>query len=479
MVGIPARSRGKAVVRARGSHSARRLRLPVQKFVHTEVSGGLVLLAAAVFALLWANSRWADSYEALWNAQASFRLGPFLLAHSLREWINDGLMVVFFFVVGLELKREILRGELSDWQRASLPVAGAVGGMVVPALLYIAFNYSEATAHGWGIPMATDIAFALGVLALLGKRVPTSLRVFLLALATVDDIGAILVIAVFYSGHLVASALVFALVLIVVIVVMQRLGVRNLLYYAPVATLFWFVVLQSGVHATIAGVILGFLTPTGAYLTKEDFTVTAPDLVTGIQQALTSNDSERGETLLGELEELTVATEAPGDRLIRLIHPWSSFLVLPIFALANAGVVLTIETLQEALTGPVGASRGIIVGLVVGKVVGIVSFAFVAVRLGLARLIDDMRWLHVLGLGVLGGIGFTVSLFITDLAFTDATIVARAKLGVLIGSFIAGFAAYLMLRAFTSGPHDAVPPSQVLQTRNIETDEEPRLDNAP
>jgi Na+:H+ antiporter, NhaA family len=450
MVGIPARSRGKAVAQARSSYSARRLLLPVQKFVHTEVNGGLILLAAAVLAMVWANSRWAGSYEALWNTEVSLRVGRFLLAHSIREWVNDGLMVLFFFVVGLELKREIVRGELSDWRRASLPVAAAVGGMVIPACVYIAFNYPEPTVRGWGIPMATDIAFALGVLALLGDRIPTSLRIFLLALATVDDIGAILVIAIFYSGHLVATALIVALVTVSAIVVMQRLGVRSLLYYVPPAALFWFAVLQSGVHATIAGVVLGFITPTSPYFTKAHFSTTVSDFISEFNQAFAAGDGERGDTVLGELEELTASTEAAGDRLIRLLHPWSSFLILPIFALANTGIVLSTHSLHEAMTGPVSISRGIIVGLVVGKVVGIASFAFIAVRLGLARLIDGMHWLHVLGIGVLGGIGFTVSMFIADLAFTDTIAVTRAKLGIIIASLISALSAYVMLRSFTA-----------------------------
>jgi Na+:H+ antiporter, NhaA family len=445
---IPARSRGKAVVQARSSYSARRLLLPVQKFVHTEVNGGVVLLTAALVALVWANSRWAGSYEAIWNTEVSFRLGRFVLAHSLREWVNDGLMVIFFFVVGLELKREIVRGELSDWHQASLPVAAAVGGMVIPACIYIAFNYPESTVRGWGIPMATDIAFALGVLALLGDRIPPSLRVFLLALATVDDIGAILVIAIFYSGHLVGTALIVALITIVAIAAMQQLGVRNLLYYVPLAALFWFAVLQSGVHATIAGVVLGFITPTSPHLTKANFSATVSGFISEFNEALVADDRERSETVLGELEELTASTEAPGDRLIRMLHPWSSFLILPIFALANTGVVLTAHSLHEALTGPVSISRGIVLGLVVGKVVGIVSFAFLAVRLGMARLIGGMRWLHVLGIGVLGGVGFTVSLFIADLAFTEPLAVTRAKLGVIFGSLIAALSAYVMLRSF-------------------------------
>lgn len=286
----------------------------------------------------------------------------------------------------IEVKREFMRGELSNWRRAPLPVVSAVGGMIVPAVLYTAFNYAQPTARGWGIPMATDIAFALGVLALLGDRVPSSLRIFLLALATVDDIGAILVIALFYSERLVPMALVFALVMIAGIVVMQRLGVRNLLYYAPMAVLFWLAVLESGVHATIAGVALGFVTPVSPFLTQEAFSEAAPALIGDLQHATASGHTDQSEAVLGEIEKLTAATEAPADRLIRLIHPWSSYLVLPVFALANAGVVMSAETLQRALTS--SASRGIFVGLVVGKLVGIVLFAWLCVRVGLARL----RW---------------------------------------------------------------------------------------
>ncbi len=445
---IPPRSRGRVLARARSSYAARRLLLPAQKFVHTEVSGGIVLLAAALAALAWANSPWAPSYDALWNTELSLRAGHLVIAHSLREWVNDALMVIFFFVVGLEVKREFVHGELSGWRRASLPVVAAVGGMVVPALLYTAFNHGQATARGWGIPMATDIAFALGVLALLGDRVPSSLRIFLLALATVDDIGAILVIAVFYTERLAPLPVLFALLLIAAIVVMQRLGVKNLLYYAPVALLFWFAVLASGVHATIAGVILGFVTPTEAYLSRQDYAESGQGLMAEVKQAIASADSDRTESLLGQMEELTAATEAPADRLIRLIHPWSSYLVLPVFALANAGVVLSAEAIRQAFASP--AARGIAAGLIAGKLIGIVSFALLAVRFGLARLAGDVRWAQMVGVGILGGIGFTVSLFISDLAFAGPALVSQAKVGILLASLLAGIAGYLVLRAGTS-----------------------------
>jgi Na+:H+ antiporter, NhaA family len=441
------------MARARSSYFARRLLLPAQSFVHTEVSSGIVLLAAAVVALLWANSRWAGSYEALWNTEASLRAGRFVVEHSLRDWVNDALMAVFFFVVGLEVKREFMRGELSDWRRATLPVVSAFGGMIIPAMLYTAFNYSQPTARGWGIPMATDIAFALGVLALLGDRIPSSLRIFLLALATVDDIGAILVIALFYSEPLVPIALVVALVLIAGIVVMQRLGVRTLLYYVPVAVLFWLAVLESGVHATIAGVALGFVTPIRPYLTKQAFSEAVPALVEDAQHASANGDTDQGEAILGEIEELTAATEAPADRLIRLVHPWSSYVVLPLFALANAGVVFSTETIQQALTSP--ASRGVFVGLVAGKLVGIMLFAFLSVRFGLARLVTGVRWSQMVGVGILGGIGFTVSLFMSDLAFADAAVIAAARIAILAASVVAGLAGYLVLRLVSRRPQDA------------------------
>jgi Na+:H+ antiporter, NhaA family len=422
---------------ARSSEYARRLLLPVQKFVQTEISSGSVLLLAAVIAIVWANAGSAGrSYEALWTFEVRVGIGQYVLAHTVREWVNDAFMVIFFFVVGLEVKREFISGELAQWQRASLPIFAALGGMIVPALLYAAFNYGQPGARGWGIPMATDIAFALGAMALLGNRVPSSLRVFLLALATVDDIGAILVIALFYSGHLVPVAIIVASIFAIAIVLMRQLGVDKPSYYIPLGVLFWLAVLESGVHATLAGVVLGFLTPV----------VPLRCIGRGPGPGAIQTDAEA----TGESGVRTLGVESPADQLIRLIHPWSSFVVLPIFALANAGVRLSSDAVGQAVASSV--TWGIAMGLVAGKMIGIVTFSWLAVRLGISRLVSNVRWSQMLGVGLLGGIGFTVSLFISDLAFADPATSENAKFGVLVASCFAGLAGVVALRAASRKP---------------------------
>jgi NhaA family Na+:H+ antiporter len=406
----------------------------------------MVLLAPAVIALLWANSAWNASYETFWNSKLALQLGGWGISHSLREWVNDALMVVFFFVVGLEVKREFVHGELSDRRSASLPVVCALGGMLVPALLYSHFNHGTPGGRGWAIPMATDIAFALGVLALVGNRISARVRIFLLALATVDDIGAILVIALFYSEHLSFIALGAAIIILAAMLTMRYFRVNNLFHYVPLAFAFWFAIFQSGIHATIAGVILGLITPISPDVSKRAFIDFAEQLLTGIKSALRGDEGEqeRGEAMLGEMQEFAGATESPADRLVRVLHPWSSFFVLPVFALANAGVAITSEVASRSVASPV--SRGIVAGLVLGKVLGIVSFAYVGIRLGIANLMPGVRWTQLVGVGLLGGMGFTVSLFMTDLAFTDASTIPFAKVGVLLASVLSGIAGYLALR---------------------------------
>lgn len=418
--------------------------LPAQKFIHTETNSGMVLLAGAVLALVWANSPWGAWYELVWQTKVSVTLGNFAVAHSLREWINDALMAAFFFVVGLEVKREFVHGELSGWRRASLPVICAVGGMLVPALLYMVLNHGTAGAKGWGIPMATDIAFALGVLAVVGSHLSPSLRVLLLALATVDDIGAILVIAFFYSDQISVLALAGALLLLALIIGMQRLGVQNLLYLAPVALLFWFAVYESGIHATIAGVALGLIAPTTPYLRKQQFVASAEPLMTSMKSALVRKADDQAEAVLGELGELTTATESIADRLVRLLHPWSSYLILPVFAFANTGVRLNAEMVRHAFGSSI--TRGIVLALVFGKFAGILGFAWIAVRLRISTLMAGMQWQQLASIGLLGGIGFTVSLFISDLAFTDQTFTDQAKIGVLVASVVSGATGFLMFR---------------------------------
>ncbi len=440
----PPRTRGATSARASRSYVAREIILPAQDFIHTERASGLVLLAAAVIGLAWANSPWRGAYDALWNTEIGFTAGAFSLTHDLHHWVNDALMVIFFFVVGLEVKREFVDGELSEPSRAALPIFGALGGMLVPAILYFAFNPTGVAARGWGIPMATDIAFALGVLGLAGPRVPSSARIFLLALAAVDDIGAILVIAVFYTSELSLAALVAAAVILGVMLGMRRAGFQSEIAYVPVGILFWFAVLESGVHATIAGVILGLLAPARPAYSERHFETSVQPLLDSFRKAQAEGDGERGEAILGQMSELVEGTEAPVNRLLRLVHPWSSYVVLPIFALANTGILLSGDGMQQAASSPVFI--GVLVGLLAGKPVGITAFCWAAVRLGFARRLNGAGSIQLAAIGVVAGIGFTVSLFITSLAFGEQTVVHAARMGILVASLGAGVLGYFALR---------------------------------
>jgi NhaA family Na+:H+ antiporter len=444
---IPPRSLGSTTIRATRSRVSGGWLLPAQQYIHNEVVGGVTLLFAALAALAWANSPWEPSYHRFQETIITVSIGPFSVSKNLRHWVNDVLMVLFFFVVGLEIKREFIRGELSDAGQAVLPIAAALGGMVVPALIYSVFNSGGEGRFGWGIPMATDIAFALGVLALLGKRIPSQLRIFLLALATVDDIGAIVVIAAVYTKQLSVAALVSAGLLLIVLVAMVHSGFRNAVVYLSVALLFWLAMLKSGIHATIGGVVLGAIVPTRASFEQETFVGAAQAHLEGFTQALHEGDVDHAEAKLGEIEELTRMTEAPLERLERLIHPWVNYLVLPIFALTNAGVTLSGPMVREASTSPV--MWGVLAGLLIGKPVGIVACSWVAVRSGLATISKDMTWTLVIGVGLLGGIGFTVSIFMTGLAFDAQNLVANAKVGILAASLVAGIAGYGFLRWVT------------------------------
>jgi NhaA family Na+:H+ antiporter len=365
-----------------------------QEYASVEALSGLALLLAAVIALIWANSPWSESYTSFWGYDITATLGPFSIGDDLGHWVNDGLMAIFFFVVGLEVKRELTEGELTDRRAASLPLLAAVGGMLVPALLFFAWNPSGPESSGWGIPMATDTAFALGVLALLGARVPSSLKLFLLTLAVVDDIGAICVIAIFYSSDVQVAWLAGAALMIAVVVAMQRVGVPYALAYAAPALVLWLCVFQSGVHATIAGVALGLLTPVV---------------------------DSRGRRVIDTLEHR--------------LHPWTSFVVVPVFVLANAGIVLGGDALRAAASSSI--TWGVATGLVAGKAVGIVAASAVCVALGLSRLPQRSSFRELVGVAALAGIGFTVSLFIADRSFTGAAL-GEAKVGILAGSVIAG-----------------------------------------
>ncbi|HXF56289.1 MAG TPA: Na+/H+ antiporter NhaA [Actinomycetota bacterium] len=422
----------------------RRLLRPLQQFLETEHAGGLVLLVGAVAALAWANSPWAHTYRSFWHTELRVELGPWSLSHDLREWVNDALMVLFFFVVGLEIKRELVTGELRGPRRAALPALAAAGGMLVPALLYVAFNPPGTEAfRGWGIPMATDIAFAVGVLALVGRGVPGGLKAFLLALAIVDDIGAIAVIALFYSGPIAWPALVAAGGLLGTVALLRELQVRHTVVYVALGVGVWLATLQSGVHATIAGVALGLLTPAVPFQRPRAVREEAERVAVAVQDRPWPADADAHRWLrLGALAREAVS---PVARLETLLHPWTSFVVVPVFALANAGVSLSPSAARQALTDPV--ALGVMVGLVVGKPVGIILAAWLGVRAGLARLPAGVRWSQVAGAGAVAGIGFTVSLFIAELAFVTESATEVAKVGILSASVVASLLGWAVLRA--------------------------------
>jgi Na+:H+ antiporter, NhaA family len=409
---------------------ARLARRPLEAFLRIEAASGILLLAAAAVALIWANSRWAESYSQLWHTPIGIRVGSFTFERTLEWLVNDGLMAIFFFVVGMEIRREVHHGELSEWRRAALPAAAALGGMLVPAGLYLMIAGSPATRSGWGAPMATDIAFAVGILTLLGKRVPAALRVLLLAVAVIDDLGAILVIALFYSSGIDSSGLLVAAFGVAGIVTMQRLGVRSKAAYIVPAVVAWGGVYAAGIHPTIAGVIVGLMTPVRAWLGPVGFVSSIRgelEHLGGDPSTLSSHE------LTATLRHVDVARRealSPAESLIEALHPWVAFGVMPVFALANAGVTLS------GLEGEpsVAVALGVALGLVVGKPLGVLVAAGLALRLGFGTLPIGLSARHLVVLGVVAGVGFTMALFIAQLAFTDSTLLSAAKVGVLSAS---------------------------------------------
>jgi NhaA family Na+:H+ antiporter len=422
---------------------ARLVARPVREFLRVEAAGSLLLLLAAAIALVWANSPWAASYDALWHTHLTLDVGPLHLDESLQHWVNDALMVIFFFVVGLEIKYELVNGDLRDPKTAALPIIAAIGGMLVPAGLYLALNPpgSDGSA-GWGIPMATDIAFAVGVLGVLGRRIPSAARLFLLTLAIVDDIGAILVIAVFYTSDLSLGWLALAVGLLLAMVVARRLRIWAVTLYAVLGVGVWFALLESGVHATLAGVAIGLLAPATPLL-KED-------VARGYAgRALRDRHLDADE--LARMRFLLKESVSVVERLQTALHPVSAYVVLPVFALANAGVEL--GAIGKVFTEPVGL--GIVLGLVLGKPVGIFLASFAAVRLGLGKLPESTTWPMVLGLGAVGGIGFTVSIFIAGLSFPGADLLTEeAKIAILLASLFAAVLGVALLLAATRGTPD-------------------------
>lgn len=418
--------------------AARALMRPLESFMKIQAASGILLLVMALVAMAWANSPWHESYHQLWHTPVSMGLGDFVFRQSLHFWINDGLMVIFFFVVGLEIRREMHHGELSDLKRAALPVAAAIGGMLVPACIYLAANPGVETRHGWGVPMATDIAFAVGILALLGSRVPAALRVLLLALAIIDDIGAILVIALFYSSGIVITGLGIAALGLALVIVFQRIGVRHPLAYVPPGCVLWFGMLHAGVHPTIAGVILGLLTPARSWFGHDGFLAEAKAALRDFNQRSVDPRADAHDLIEPLNRIATAQREAipPVVRLEALLNPWVAFFIMPVFALSNAGVTISMETLTAP--GAATVAFGVAVGLCLGKPLGIVGVSLVARKLKLCALPRGVNVAGLLVVGCVGGIGFTMALFIAQLAFQDPTQLGVAKIAVLAGSLIAG-----------------------------------------
>lgn len=430
---------------------------PIREFIHLEAASGVVLLVATALALAWANSPWAGGYTGLWQTELTIGLGGFVLTMDLLHWINDGLMALFFFVVGLEIKREVLVGELASPRQAALPIAAAAGGMALPALIYTAVAAGSPGAAGWGIPMATDIAFALGVLALLGSRVPLALKVFLTALAVVDDLGAVLVIALFYTPDVSWSHLAAAAAILAAAAAANRLGVRQPLAYALLGSGLWLAVLLSGVHATVAGVLLALTIPAQVRVDPRAFVARGRAYLDEFEQASAPGTPLESSPLMNAhqqaaiqaLEMAAEQAEAPLQRLEHFLHPWVAFLVMPLFALANAGVGLG-PGAGAAMGQPV--ALGVAAGLLVGKQVGVTLFSWLAIRTGLGVLPPSISWRQIYGAGWLAGIGFTMALFIANLAFDDAALLAAAKIGILAGSLVAGVAGWLILGTARPAP---------------------------
>jgi NhaA family Na+:H+ antiporter len=426
-----------------------RLLSPIQRFIKQEASSGIILLVCMVLALMLANSRFSTMYFNVWN-KTILTVGIdglLTISKPLLLWINDGLMAIFFFVVGLEIKREILDGELRTVKRAIIPFSAALGGMIVPALIYVFFNFNKEGIHGWGIPMATDIAFALGVLALLGRRAPLSLKIFLTALAIVDDLGAVLVIAIFYTSEIIWAWLIVATVLFLILLAINTLGIRHPLIYSFIGIFLWVAFLKSGVHATIAGVLLAITIPNYSKINEDEFLERSRELLDKFERQSKGKELNlTQQSIIGNIEKAVEESQSPLQRLEHSLHPFVSFVIMPIFALANAGVTIPNNPFQ-IFTNPV--TLGVLLGLFLGKQAGIFSFVYFAIKSGLAELPQNISSKQIYGVSLLAGIGFTMSLFIAGLAFEDETLLTSAKFGILLASFISGIVGYLFLRYFS------------------------------
>jgi NhaA family Na+:H+ antiporter len=431
-----------------------RISTPFEHFLHSQTTTGLVLMLMTILALLLANSPLVDLYNNFFHTEIVFNVGEWKLSHTLHHWINDGLMAIFFFIIGLEIKREILVGELSNIKVALLPILSAIGGMILPALIYLTINAGQTSSVGWGIPMATDIAFAISALVLLGNRVSPALVTFLVALAIVDDLGAVSVIALFYTEQIHLVPLGLAGVMFLIMLSFNRFGIHAILPYFIVAIFLWFFMLESGVHATIAGVIAAFTIPSRPKITPNTFTNSIRNLLDEYDNYPVATDytiHEKQKAILLNIDDTIQSVSTPSARLEHALHLPVSLIIIPLFALANAGISIDFSSIGETIVSPV--SLGVIAGLILGKVIGIAGVAWLSIKLGIAKLPEDSTMNQIFGVAFLGGIGFTMSIFVADLAFEgDDILIFQAKVGILCASLFAGLFGYIWLRFIAKKP---------------------------
>jgi NhaA family Na+:H+ antiporter len=422
---------------------------PLERFLHAQQTTGLILMVTTILALLLANSPLSEAYSTFFHMKINFDVGSWALSHSIHDWINDGLMTIYFFIIGLEIKREIVEGELSNIKVAILPILAAIGGMVFPALIYLGINYNSAGASGWGIPMATDIAFAISALVLLGKRVPTALVTFLVALAIVDDLGAVLVIALFYTDTINMMALGLSGIMFLIMISFNRFGIHILIPYFILGLLMWFFMLESGIHPTIAGVIAALTIPLKPKKTPATFAKDTKNLIDEyIKYPIEGDDvmDKKQKVILTNIKDKVNDVETPAARLEDTLRLPVALIVIPLFALANAGISIDFSSIGTIIIEPV--SLGIIAGLIIGKVIGIFGVSWLAIKLKIAKLPENTTIKQILGVSFLGGIGFTMSIFVANLAFiNNPELIFQAKAGILCASLFAGLFGYFWLKA--------------------------------
>ena len=420
--------------------------IPFRKFIRREEFGGILLLIVTLIALAWANSLWHDSYVRFQKMDVTLSLGPVIFSHTMLQFVNDGLMTIFFFVIGLEIKREVLAGALSSLRQASLPIAAAIGGMVVPALIYSLFNFDTAGSPGWGIPIATDIAFALAALSLFGNRIPFSLKVFLTAVAVVDDIGAVVVIAFCYTAEIVWIGFLSGTAVFLLMIGLNRIGVKNIVLFIMLGICLWFFLLSSGIHATIAGVLSAFAIPVNNIFPARYFLVQNKQLMDEFAKLDSNHDDlmnpRRQHSIMSEIETLCKQVESPLISIEQRLHPWVTYLIMPLFALVNAGIKLDGDPCTIATNS---ISIGIICGLLFGKQAGIFLGAWFLIKSGWSSLPYGVSWRQLYGVSWFGGIGFTMSLLITNLSFTEVSALYFSKAGILTASLLAAIMGWMIL----------------------------------